>query len=142
MTASRIVFDGQDDTTEQNPDHSYDLWLVDMAKEPGIRVGPGAPTFVSWDYEAGPLRYDVIRGDAANLAPGPPGTVDLGPVVCLENDSPDADIRGFEDAAVPPVGHAFFFLFRGSRGLNYGPGTWGQSTSGAERVPGSGACAP
>src|SRR4029453_7370138 len=142
MTGTRTVFGGTDSPTEQNPDYSFDLWTVDMAREPGIRVSPTAPTLVSWDVEAGPIRYDVIRGDVANLAPGPPGTVDLGPVACLENDSPDADTRGFEDAAIPPPGHPFFFMFRGSRGLNFGPGSWGQSSVGAERVPGSGVCAP
>ena len=85
---------------------------------------------------------NVIRGDVASLRPGPANTVDLGPVVCLENDSPDADIKGFEDPVEPLVGHAFFFLYRGSRGLNYGPGSWGQSSSGHERVPGAGACPP
>ncbi|MGI0149274.1 MAG: TolB family protein, partial [Thermoplasmata archaeon] len=142
MSGSRIVFDGQDDPTEQNPDHSFDLWLVDIAKDPEIRVGRGAPTLVSWDYEAGPLRYDVIRGDVDNLGPGTAGTVDLGPVACLENDSPDSNTLGFEDAVQPPPGHAFFFLYRGSRGLNYGPGSWGQSSNGSERAPGSGVCAP
>lgn len=142
-TATRIVFGGFDDPNEQNPDHSYDLWMVNMGKQPEIRVGRSAPTFVSWGWEAGPIRYDVIRGDVANLAPGAPGTVSFGPVVCLENDSPDADIQGFEDAGVPPCGtHAFFFTFRGSRGLNYDPGLWGQSSSGAERIPGSGTCSP
>ena len=142
MTGTRTVFAAVDDPTGQNPDYSFDLWMVDMAREPAIRVSPTAPTLVSWDYEAGPIRYDVIRGDVANLVPGLPGTVDLGPVVCLENDSPDADIRGFEDAVTPPAGHAFFFLFRGSRGLNFGAGSWGQASGGLERVPGSGVCGP
>ena len=142
MTATRTVFGGTDDPTGQNPDYSYDLWMVDLTREPEIRVSQSAPTLVSWDYEAGPIRYDVIRGDVANLAPGPPGTVDLGPVACLENDLHDADTRGFEDAVIPPAGHVFFFLFRGSRGLNFGPGSWGQSSAGAEREPGSGVCAP
>src|SRR5262249_54012648 len=142
MTGTRIVFGGVDDPTTQNGDCSFDLWTVDMATEPEIRLSPPAPPLVSWAYEAGPIRYDVIRGDVANLAPSLPGTVDLGPVVCLENDSPDADTRGFEDTATPAAGHAFFFLFRGSRGLNFGPGSWGQGSGGAERVPGSGVCAP
>ena len=142
MTGTRVVFGGSDSPTEQNSDYSFDLWMIDMAREPQIRVGRTAPTLVSWDFEAGPIRYDVIGGDVANLAPGLPGTVDLGPVACLENDSPDADTRGFEDAAIPPAGHAFFFLFRGSRGINYGPGSWGQSSAGAERAPGPGVCAP
>jgi Tol biopolymer transport system component len=142
MTGTRILFDTAEDPTGQNPDYTYELWMVDMAREPEIRVSPTAPTLVSWDYEAGPIRYDVIRGDVANLAPGSPGTVSLGPVTCLENDSPDADTRGFEDAVTPPPGHAFFFLFRGSRGLNFGPGSWGQASGGAERVPGSGVCEP
>jgi len=142
MTATRTVFGGSDNPTAQNADYSYELWMVDLGREPQIRVSQTAPTLVSWDYEAGPIRYDIIRGDLANLAPGLPGTVDLGPVACLENDSPDADTAGFEDAVVPPAGHAFFFLFRGSRGLNFGPGSWGQASGGAERAPGSGVCAP
>ena len=142
MTGTRTVFPGTDDPTGQNPDYSSDLWMVDLAREPEIRVSRTAPTLVSWDWEAGAVRYDVIRGDVANLAPGLPGTVDLGAVVCLENDSPDASILGFEDAATPLPGHAFFFLFRGSHGLNFGPGSWGQASEGLERVPGSGVCAP
>jgi hypothetical protein len=84
----------------------------------------------------------VIRGDVDNLAPGTAGSVNLGPVVCLENDSPDSNTLGFEDPVQPPPGHAFFFIYRGSRGLNYGPGSWGQSSNGSERAPGTGVCAP
>ena len=89
-----------------------------------------------------PLRYDVIRGDVANLAPGGPGTIALGPVTCVENDSPDAHNQGFEDAGQPAAGQVFFFLHRGTQGVNDGPGSWGQGSSGDERVAGVGSCTP
>lgn len=142
MTGSRVVFDSADDTIEQNPDLSMEVFMIDFTAAPVVRVSKDAPTLVSWDHEAGPIRYDVIRGDIASLSPGAGGTVDLGPVVCLEDDSPDADTRGFEDADQPSPGQSFFYMYRGTRGLNAGPGSWGQSSSGFERVPSSGACAP
>jgi hypothetical protein len=42
-----LDFPGTDDPSEENPDYSSDLWMVDLAREPEIRVSPTAPTLVS-----------------------------------------------------------------------------------------------
>ncbi len=98
------------------------------------------PTQVTWAHEAQPLRYDVIRGNVADLAAGVGNTVDLGAVICLENDSPDADTTGFEDFEVPAPGQAFFYLYRGTQGSEAGPGSYGLGPSGGERIAGAGDC--
>jgi hypothetical protein len=61
-------------------------------------------------------------------------------VVCLANDSPDALTNGFEDAATPAPDQGFFYLYRFTQDAPEGPGSWGQGTGGAERIPGEGAC--
>jgi hypothetical protein len=96
---------------------------------------------VRWDPPPWALSHDVIRGDVANLAPGTGGTVDLGPVVCIEDDSTDATTVGFEDTVQPTQGEVLFYLYRGWGGDLVGDGTWGEGTGGAERVPSGGACA-
>ncbi len=86
--------------------------------------------------------YDVVRGDLANVsggAGGPGGAVDLGPLVCLENDSDDASSAGDPDTALPAPGAAFFYLVRFQQGAT--PGPWGFASDGRERV-GSRGCAP
>ena len=87
------------------------------------------------------LRYDVIRGDVANLQHSG-GNVDLGTVVCLENDSGDTNTVGFEDTANPAPGQAFFYLFRGSMGVLAGAGSYDEGSGGFERVPSAGDCSP
>ena len=126
------------DWTGENPDESTEVWLIDLQTPATIRPGKDAPTRVRWDAEPNPRRYDVIRGDVANLAAAG-GTVELGPVVCLEDDSPDTDTTGFEDDLQPSPGQVFFFLYRGSQGTLDGPGSWGQGADG-ERVAGMGGC--
>jgi len=126
--------------TNSNPDLKDEVYLVDLTAAPGIRGSGPAPTTVSWDVEAGPIRYDVLRGNVSNLSPGSPGTVSLGPVLCLENDSPDADTAGFADTENPPAGQAFFYLYRGWPGLKVGPGSYGKSSDSSERVAGAGDC--
>ena len=59
---------------------------------------------------------------------------------CVENDSADNDTLGSEDAEQPAVGQAFFYLFRGSAGLLAGPGSYGTSSAGEERLPSFGGC--
>ncbi len=138
---ARAVFYGFRDLIEQNPDLSSEVFLIDDTQPSEIRVSAGAqPTLVTWDHEAQPLRYDVIRGDVADLTSGGGNTVDLGGVVCLENDSPDADTTGFEDFEVPASGQAFFYLYRGTQGSEAGPGSYGLGPSGSERIAGAGDC--
>ncbi|MBP7146336.1 MAG: PD40 domain-containing protein [Acidobacteria bacterium] len=138
-SGDRAVFAGFGDATGHNRDQLQELWLVDRAAQPAIRVSRELPTVVSWDVESGPLRYDLVRGEAGALS-GAPGAADLGAVVCLENDSPDADSASGPDPVAPAAGHVFFYVYRGSEGLLAGPGSYGRSTSGAERQPASGDC--
>ncbi len=141
-TGGLVAFSGVGEFTSwDNPDLMNEIWVIDGTTPPSIRVGKEQPTLVSWDVESGPIRYDVIRGDCGQISgAGPADTVDLGPVSCLENDSPDADTRGDEDPDSPAAGHGFFFLYRGSPGLLAGPGSYGLSSDGRERQPSSGDC--
>jgi hypothetical protein len=74
--------------------------------------------------------YDFIRGNLASLNESGRG-VDLGDVVCLENDSPDPDTAGNEDIVNPPLGEAFFYLarFNGAPGA----GSYGGSSRNRDR---------
>jgi len=137
----RATLTGVGDPTGGNLDALPEVWLLDRTAVPSIEVSKNAPTVVTWSVESGPLRYDVVRGDVGALAFGT-GGVDLGAVVCLENDSPDNDTVGFADAAAPASGQAFFYVLRGSAGLLAGPGSYGVASSGALRVAASGDCAP
>jgi Tol biopolymer transport system component len=139
---SSAVLSGWVNSTGENPDLSSELWLVDFATPAKIHPSKATPTLVTWDVEPQSLRYDVIRGDVADLQAGPANTVDLGPVVCLEDDSPDATTLGFEDPNEPAPGQAFFFLYRGSQGIDDGPGSWGQGSGDADRIAGAGSCLP
>jgi hypothetical protein len=80
------------------------------------------------DFEWDPcafVTYDVIRGDVAALNDAGAVT-DLGTVVCVENNSPDA---ASVDASSPDPGEAWFYLVR-PLGGNYGT-----SSDGDSRVP-------
>jgi Tol biopolymer transport system component len=137
---SVVVFANRFDPADANPDGSGDIFLADFRAPAEIRVGAGAPTLVSWDAEPRARTYDLIRGDVASLAPGGGGTVDLGTVTCVEDDSHDLDNEESEDALQPAPGQVFFYLFRGSQGVLDGPGSYGQGTGGGERLPSSGGC--
>lgn len=138
----RAVISGELIATHANFDLNHQLWFIDFDALAGVQPSKAAPTVVTWDVEPAPLRYDVIRGDVANLQFGPPGEVDLGAVVCIEDDSADSDTVGFEDATQPAPGQVLFYVHRGSRGALVGPGSYGQAHDGSERVPASGNCQP
>ncbi len=117
--------------------------MVDATRSAEIRVSAGQqPTLISWDHEARPVRYDVIRGDVASLGFGGGGAVDLGAVVCVEDDSPDADTSGFEDGGTPAPGQAFFYAYRGTQGTEASPGSYGSGSGGGERVAAGEDCGP
>lgn len=130
----RAAFGALGSPTGANPDLLPEVFLVDRLATPAFRIGKPDPTVLDWTVESGPVRYDIVRGDVAAL--GPDGS--LGPVVCVEDDSPDATTAGFPDPA-PPAGKAWFFVRRGSQGLA-DPGTYGSTSGGATRVPTSGGC--
>jgi hypothetical protein len=117
------------------------LFLADMDALPAFSVSKTSPTELSWDPSPTSMRYDVIRGSIANLSVAG-STVSLGPVSCLEDDSPDSHTRGYGDPVEPAPGQAFFYLYRGSVGFAATVGTYGQGTGGKERVAGSGGCNP
>ena len=117
------------------------VFFVDHAAKPKFNVGKASPTLLSWDPDPQSTRYDVVRGTVANLAFNG-STVDLGAVVCLENDSPDNDTAGFEDAVDPAPGQAFFYVYRGTVGDPPVTGSYGLGTGNRERVASSGGCNP
>ena len=141
-TGTRAVYASVADPLLANQDGDWELFFIDFSTTPKIRVSTATPTVVSWDIEPSPVRYDVIRGDVANLGFGAGNALDLGPVVCVENDSPDPDTIGDEDLVAPSPGQTFFYLHRGSQGVLAGPGSYGQGTGGRERLAGAGGCAP
>jgi Tol biopolymer transport system component len=130
-----------DRTLDRSSPRSMAYYLADMTALPEFTVGKGSPTELSWDHSPTSLRYDAIRGSIANLSIAG-ATVDLGPVTCLEDDSPDSHTHGHGDAADPAPGEAFFFLYRGSVGFDATAGSYGQGTGGKERVAGAGGCNP
>lgn len=82
--------------------------------------------------------YDFVRGDVSSLSESDAG-VDLGTVVCLENDSPDPDTLGNEDSAVPAPGQVFFYVARFTAAP--GAGSYGGSSANRDRAPSAGDCA-
>ena len=125
--------EGLGDPTGGNADQLPELWLIDRDTSPVISVSAVAPTVVSWPVPSGPKRFDVIRGDVAQLALLPDLSVDLGAVACLENDSPDTDTEVAPDTLEPLPGQVLFYLYRGSQGILDGPGSYGLGTAGGER---------
>ena len=117
------------------------IFLADANATPSFVVGKDSPTVLSWDFSPFSLRFDVIRGSVANLAIAG-NAVSLGPVTCVENDSPDNHTRGHGDPADPAPGEAFFYLFSGNVGSTATAGSYGQGSGGRERVAGAGGCAP
>lgn len=97
-----------------------------------LRVHKTAPEF-TWDPAPGAGGYDLLRGGLENLAFAG-AVVDLGPVSCIDLDSPDTATE--KDPLQPATGKAFLYLVR----VHHGVASYGASSSGAERVPGSGDC--
>lgn len=136
----RIVRFGSTDATNEFPALTTTVMLIDFNSSAVIRPGRDSPTRVDWDVEPSPIHYDVIRGDLLGLQAAA-GVVELGEVVCLEEDSPDnTTAGGFEDDFEVAPGDALFFLYRGYEGSLAPPPSWGTSSEGEERTAGVGAC--
>jgi hypothetical protein len=93
-------------------------------------------TRLAFEDVQGAQTYDVIRGDLAAVIQTIP-RVELGEVLCLENDSPDSSTCGDEDPDRPAPGEAFFYLVRYFDGRT---GSYGPSSRGFERIPLQGDC--
>lgn len=138
----RAAFTGFGDFTRDNADLLSEIWLIDRLAPAQIEVVPGEPTLVRWPVESGPVRYDVIRGNLSALEPGAGATVSLGAVVCLADNDPLNSTEGREDAARPEAGSGFFYLQRGSVGIDGPPASYGESSAGDERTAAGGDCVP
>ena len=102
-------------------------------------VDPTATSF-TWDPVPGGSgsRYDLVRGNVANLT-GDVNAVNLGPLVCIENDSTDPSSQSHPDTEIPAPNAAFFYLVRFQDGLLVG--AWGFGSAGGRRTGTSG-CPP
>ena len=138
-SGDRLVYQGAGDWDGANPTGRSDTYVVDRDGTAQLAVEAAAPTVVRWDADARFCRYDLVRGDVAQLQENG-GVVDLGTVVCVEDDSPDVDNVGDEDAGQPLPGQTFFYLFRGTQGVADGPGSYGEGSSGLERTASAGDC--
>jgi len=138
----RAADTGLDNTVEAAIDdltiRGYDL--ATDGQVAGVRVSGGASTRVDWDAVSGApdAIYDVVRGDLASLGASG-GIVDLGTLVCIEEDSTDATTAGDEDVSIPAPGTAYFYLVRFE--LGFSTGEWGRSSADEVRQ-GTGGCSP
>jgi hypothetical protein len=102
-----------------------------------LEIPETSPTVARWSFLGSGVTYDVIRGEVRSLRSSG-GIVDLGLVVCIENDSTDLTTRGLGDTAVPAPGEAFFYAVRQNppgSGLGYG-----LSSAGGPRRAAAGDC--
>ncbi len=109
-------------------------WFVPVL---AIEVAELAPTVFRWQTLGPGVTYDVVRSGIAALQPLG-GIIDLGVVLCVENDSTDLTTRGLGDANSPDLREAFIYLARqdpAGGGIGYG-----SSSSHLARVPASGDC--
>ena len=136
---SRVALAGVGNYTWQNPDFLPELWLIDRNAPWEISVTGRPGTRVVWPARAGAFTYDVIRG-STELISEQASSASVGPVQCVEDDSPDLDTLGFEDTAEPGPGAAFFYLVRSHDGAT--DSDYGLASSGKPRVPASSDCAP
>jgi Tol biopolymer transport system component len=125
-----------------NLDLGPELFLSDHELPAEFRINPNSETIISWQAEPGVLRYDAIRGDVANLSYNTDGSVNLGAVECLDNESVDLLTEKFREQEDPNPfpGTAKFFLRRPNLGLNFELGTWGTDALGNPRRPEGGSC--
>jgi VCBS repeat protein len=138
VSVADLNADGKPDLAVVNESDGSVSILLNSSQTPSLSLVQAAPgTQASWSAFFEAYSYDLIRGDRSLITQGA-SQVNLGPVVCIENDSPNTDNIGNEDNVTPPLGGVFFYLFR-----NQDPqvkGSYGRSTLGNVRVPTSGDC--
>ena len=82
-------------------------------------------TVATWSPVVGAGSYDLVRGDVGNLILQVPegeehGTVGLGPLSCLIENSAETDSVTLPDATLPAPGQTYFYLFRDDTDSDYG----------------------
>jgi len=127
-------------SSDQYSDLGFRVATVRSTDVTNLRGFDPVATYFEWDPVPGGSGaiYDFVRGDLANLT-GSASAVDLGNLICIENDSADTSTAGHADTAVPAPGTAFFYLVRSQQGAAIG--SWGFGSEGGERA-GTGGCAP
>ncbi len=103
-----------------------------------LRRGP-AGSVVSWSPVLNATGYDLVRGNVADISANWQ-RVDLGPVTCLADSTAATDTAASPDAALPPPGQAFYYVFRDDASVS-NPGSYGTDSAGRSRTAGSGDCA-
>jgi len=98
-----------------------------------VSTNPGG-TVLDWTDAAGLEHYNVVRGEIHRVRELP-ASIDIGPLTCVENQSPDRSTLGREDADNPPPGEGFFYLIEYDDGVIR---TFGSDTVQKPRLPGSG----
>jgi hypothetical protein len=114
--------------------------MRDVAVEPlNLLLSGRDSTTIIWGPVEGAQRYDVIRGDLANLRVIG-SNIDLGEVVCLDHATTSTTTAGHEDTAIPAAGHAFFYAVQYFDGIENS--SYGSESTGEARVvqPGNGDC--
>ncbi|GAB4373020.1 MAG: hypothetical protein Kow0062_09750 [Acidobacteriota bacterium] len=131
------------DETDTNADLNWELFINVPAKPPRLFITGRSQGGIRWDPKQGAFSYDSIRGDVENLR-FVNGVVDLGPVHCLEEDSPDLDVEIHHDQEDPDPfpGRIVFYINRPDMGDILGVETWGTASDGSPREPGAGTCQP
>ncbi|ANM31336.1 hypothetical protein ABI59_19775 [Acidobacteria bacterium Mor1] len=139
-TGRRVLYGADGDFAGFNGDFKGEHWIADFGTPNTISVSKTAPTVVSWRPSPTAIRFDAIRGNVAELAANG-ANVDLGNVICLQDSSPKVNTEAAGDVE-PPQGTVFFYLFRGTQGVDDGPGSYGTGSDGSERLAGGGDCNP
>ena len=96
-----------------------------------------AGTLLTWSNVPEALTYRVVRGNTANLRDGGE-SIDLGAVACIRPDAAAATTLGYEDAEVPPLGEAFFYLV--AYVDTWGSSGYGTASAAKPRIAGVGDC--
>jgi len=93
-------------------------------------------TVLAWDPVPGTATYRVVRGNVTSLSDAG-AFIDLGAVTCLQRASAATSTNGSEDAEIPPVGEAFFYVVAYNDGNDSG---YGSATATKPRVATGGEC--
>ncbi len=141
----RFRFRVEDQLTESTVEGALDDFMLygysipAQGRVTGVQVDNSGNTVLQWNTVPGApgASYDVVRGDLANLDGGG-GGVNLGALVCIEDDSGDTATSGGDaDGDTPASGEAFFYLVRFQFGFT--DGDLGAGSAGGVRT-GSGGC--
>lgn len=92
-------------------------------------------TTLVWGRVEGAGHYDAIRGDLGNVRIDG-SSIDLGRVVCIARAMTSTTTVGYEDTAVPELGHVFFYAVQYNDGTQ--DSSYGSESAGKARVVRSG----